>query len=211
MKIQGEHTFDVPRPLVWRALLDPEVLARTLPGCEKLERTGEQSFRGALTVQVGPVKGQFQGTLELSDLVPLEGYRMKLAGSGPAGFMNGEGTLALRDDTSGSGTTLTYDLDAQVGGKVAGVGQRLLESSAKVVTKQGLEGLGRELLALKESEATGAPVEVPAAPSQAALAAQLAVGVAQEMVPPNKRPWLLGVVIAVLGILGFLLVRGCGG
>lgn len=209
MKIQGEHTFEAPRALVWRALLDPEVLARTLPGCEKLERTGEQSFRGALTVQVGPVKGQFQGTLELSELVPLEGYRMRLQGSGPAGFMNGEGTLALRD--AGEGTALAYDLDAQVGGKVAGVGQRLLESSAKVVTKQGLEGLGRELAALNLAEATGAPVEAPAAPSQAALAAQLAVGVAQEIVPPAKRPWVLGGALAALAILAFVLVRACGG
>ncbi|MES1244789.1 MAG: carbon monoxide dehydrogenase subunit G, partial [Acidobacteriota bacterium] len=134
MKIQGSHTFDFPREQVWRALLDPAILARTLPGCERLERVGENDFQGALNVQVGPVKGQFQGTLQLSDLHPLEGYHMKLDGKGPAGFMNGEGDLTLADAGAGS-TLLTYDLDAQVGGRVAGVGQRLVESSAKSITR----------------------------------------------------------------------------
>src|SRR5882724_3753185 len=141
MKIQGEHTYDVPRALVWKALLDPAVLSRTLPGAAGLEQTGEHSFKGALNVQVGPVKGQFQGTLELTDVVPLMGYHMKLSGSGPAGFMNGQGTIQLAD-AEGGGTALTYDLDADIGGRIAGVGQRLLESSGKVITRQGLEGLG---------------------------------------------------------------------
>ena len=133
MKIQGTYTFAAPREQVWRALLDPEILARTLPGCEKLERVGENDFRGALNVQVGPVKGQFQGTLQLSDLRPLEGYHMKLDGRGPAGFMSGEGDLRLSDE--GGSTALAYDLDAQIGGRVAGVGQRLIESSAKSITR----------------------------------------------------------------------------
>ncbi len=208
MKIQGTYTFEAPRERVWRALLDPEVLARTLPGCEKLERTSESSFRGALTVQVGPVKGQFQGTLDLSDLVPLEGYRMKLSGSGSAGFMNGEGTLAISGE--GATTTLTYDIEAQVGGRIAGVGQRLVESSAKVVTKQGLEGLGRELAAMTEAEATGAPVVPPEAPSQAAMAAKLAAGVAADLIPPAKRRWLVGGLIVGLALLVLFLVRACG-
>jgi carbon monoxide dehydrogenase subunit G len=140
MKIQGSHTFDASREQVWRALLDPAILARTLPGCEKLERVGENDFQGVLSVQVGPVKGQFQGTLQLSDLRPLEGYHMKLDGKGPAGFMSGEGKLSLADAEDGGSTLLTYDLDAQVGGRLAGVGQRLIESSAKSISRQGLEG-----------------------------------------------------------------------
>ena len=143
MKIQGEHTFDAPRERVWRALLDPEVLTRTLPGCERLERTGENEYRGVLNVQIGPVKGQFQGTLQLADILPLEGYHMKLDGSGPSGFINGQGELRLAD--APAGTTLRYDLDAQIGGRIAGLGQRLVESSAKSITRQGLEGLAREL------------------------------------------------------------------
>ena len=220
MKIQGEHTFEAPRERVWRALLDPEVLARTLPGCERLERTGENEFRGALNVQVGPVKGQFQGTLQLADLIPLEGYHMKLEGSGPAGFMNGNGTLRLTEAPTG-GTALRYDLDAQVGGKLAGVGQRLVESSARSITKQGLEGLGRELRAMGAAEpAVPADSDEPAAlpppasiqaPTQAEVAARVAADVARDLVPPSKRPWVIGGGILILGFLALLLARACGG
>jgi hypothetical protein len=221
MKIQGEHTFDAPRERVWRALLDPEVLARTLPGCERLERTAENEFRGVLNVQVGPVKGQFQGTLQLSDLIPLEGYHMKLEGSGPAGFMNGAGDLRLADAPA-AGTLLRYDLDAQVGGKLAGVGQRLIESSARSITKQGLEGLARELRAMAPAESASvpdsqAPVAVappPApvqAPTQAEVAARVAADVARDLVPPSKRPWVIGGGILIAGAVVLLLVRACGG
>ena len=177
MKIQGEHTFDAPRERVWRALLDPEVLARTLPGCERLERTGENEYRGVLNVQVGPVKGQFQGTLQLADILPLEGYHMKLDGSGPSGFMNGQGELRLAD--APAGTTLRYDLDTQIGGRIAGLGQRLVESSAKSITRQGLEGLARELALMtdpatekEEETATAAPAPsiTPAPPPTAGTA-----------------------------------------
>jgi carbon monoxide dehydrogenase subunit G len=223
MKIQGEHTFDAPRERVWRALLDPEVLARTLPGCERLERTGENEYRGVLNVQVGPVKGQFQGTLQLADILPLEGYHMKLDGSGPSGFMNGQGELRLAD--APAGTTLRYDLDAQIGGRIAGLGQRLVESSAKSITRQGLEGLARELALMTDPveeevvvETVAAPSVVPVPPApppvrptQAEVAARVAGDVARDLVPAGKRPWVIGVGLALLAILAFLLARSCGG
>lgn len=216
MKIQGSHTFDAPRERVWRALLDPEVLARTLPGCEKLERVGENDFQGVLNVQVGPVKGQFQGTLRLSDLALLEGYHMRMDGKGPAGFMSGEGDLRLSGD-EGS-TTLTYDLDAQVGGRIAGVGQRLIESSAKSITKQGLEGLARELAAMGAAEATAvpeaeptpaAPTPPPVRPTQTEVAARVAADVARDLVPPSRRPWVIGGVLLAAIAVALLLVRAC--
>lgn len=216
MKIQGTHTFEAPREQVWKALLDPEILARTLPGCEKLERVGENDFRGALNVSIGPVKGQFQGTLQLSDLNPPESYHMKLDGKGPSGFMNGEGDLRLSD--SGSSTVLAYDLETQVGGRVAGVGQRLLESSAKSITRQGLEGLAREIAAIagrgKPKEAgrpenvdTPAPPKPAPQPTQAELAARVAMDVARDLVPPERRPWVIGGAALGLGALIFLVVR----
>lgn len=219
MKIQGEYRFEVPVALVWPALLDPAVLARTLPGCERLERTGDNTFAGALTVAIGPVKGQFQGTLELSDLRPLEGYHMKVNGSGGAGFLQGEGDLRLRAD--GNATILSYDLEAQVGGKVAGVGQRLLDSSSRVITRQGLEGLDRQLQAIAAAApspspdaGTPAPVSVvlpPPAPSQAAMAAQFASGMAAELIPRRHRWWVAALVLLLAGGLLVLVARACGG
>ncbi|HVR97572.1 MAG TPA: carbon monoxide dehydrogenase subunit G [Thermoanaerobaculia bacterium] len=214
MKIQGSHTFDAPRERVWRALLDPDVLARTLPGCEKLERVGENDFQGVLNVQVGPVKGQFQGTLQLSNLVPLEGYHMRVDGKGPAGFMSGEGDLRLAGE--GGSTSLTYDLDAQVGGRIAGVGQRLIESSAKSITRQGLEGLARELAAMGTAETTATPEAAPTPvttppvrPTQTEVAARVAADVARDLVPPTRRPWVIGgVLLAVIAVV-LLLVRAC--
>lgn len=237
MKIQGSHTFDAPRERVWRALLDPEVLARTLPGCEKLERVGETDYRGVLNVQVGPVKGQFQGTLQLSELVPLEGYHMKLEGKGPTGFMTGQGDLRLAGE--GGSTTLTYDIDTQVGGRVASVGQRLMESSARSITRQGLEGLARELAAMEDPPApavetapvtpiafgisdlpdTPAPVR-PAAPAsqvapqvvhptQTEVAARVAADVARDLVPPQRRLPIVAGTLVTLAVLGFLFVRAC--
>lgn len=208
MKIQGEHTFEAPRKLVWRALLDPDVLTRVLPGTEKLERVGDDSFRGVMNVQVGPVKGQFQGTLQLTDLVAQESYHMKLNGNGPSGFMTGEGEIRLAD--APTGTTLRYDLEAQVGGRVAGVGQRVLESSGRAITKQGLEGLGRELQALKAAEAEPAAAVHP---TQSEVAARVAADVARDLVPPAKRLWVIGgalLVMAALGALGLLIARACG-
>ena len=235
MKIQGSHTFDAPRERVWRALLDPDVLARTLPGCEKLERVGETDYKGVLNVQVGPVKGQFQGTLQISDLVPLEGYHMKLDGKGPAGFMTGQGDLRLAGE--GGSTTLTYDIDTQVGGRVASVGQRLMESSARSITRQGLEGLARELAVMEDppapaaetapvtpvafgiSDLPGTPAPVRPAPSvpQAAhptqtevaarVAADVATDIARDLVPALRRPWIVAGILLVLATLGFLLAR----
>lgn len=172
MKIQGTYRFAAPRPVVWQALLDPEVLVRTLPGCERLERESESRFVGALLVAIGPVKGTFKGHLELFDLDPPNGYRMKLEGAGQPGQMSGEGTIRLADD--GDGTNLSYDLDAKIGGKIAGVGQRLLDASAKVITRQGLEGLEAQLRArVPASAPTTAAASAPAetAPATSAVTA----------------------------------------
>jgi hypothetical protein len=146
MKIAGSYPLRYPPQQVWEALMDPEVLSRTLPGCESLVRVegpGEENFAGALAVQVGPVRGEFKGALELSDLAPPGRYHMRLQGQGPGGFMSGEGDVRLEE--AEAGTLLHYDLDAQIGGRIAGLGQRLLESTAKLITRQGLKGLEREL------------------------------------------------------------------
>ncbi|MCP4663676.1 MAG: carbon monoxide dehydrogenase subunit G [bacterium] len=206
MRLEGEYRIDVPRDAVWEALFDAEILAGAMPGCEKLEQPEENTFEGLLNVQVGPVKGKYKGTLVLSDLVPPESYRMQLNGRGAAGFVTAEGDLYLVKD--GAATTLHYEVEAQVGGRIAGVGQRLLDSSAKVITRQGMEGFERQLLARRE---TGGEEEraAPEAPSQAAFAARFAGGLLGELVPPRWRPWLVGGGLLVLVVVVALVIRSC--
>lgn len=209
MKVEGEYPLPAPRDAVWRAVLDPEILARTLPGCERLERVDETAFRGALRVQVGPVSGRFEGLLELSELRSLEGYHMKLGGQGPAGFITAEGDLRLEE--RGESTILRYRIEAQVGGRIAGVGQRVLESSAKVIIRQGLEGLDRELRALAAAPAgvSGSPTVAAGHAAVAPAAARLAGEVLAELVPPARRRRLLVAAGLGVAVVVIVLARVC--
>ena len=144
MRVAGEYTIAAPRNEVWAALLDPEVLAGTLPGFQRLERVDDHTFTGTLTLGVGPVQGRFDGRLELSELVPPESYRLKMQGRGTPGFVEGDGTVWLED--AETGTLLNYELEVQVGGRIAGVGQRLLEMVSRTLTKQALERLEKAVL-----------------------------------------------------------------
>jgi carbon monoxide dehydrogenase subunit G len=176
MKVQGSYTFEAPLETVWNALFDPEVLARTLPGCEKLEREGNQ-FRGDINVKMGPVQGKFQGKVDITDVVERESYKMLVDGRGPAGF--GKATALLRVQPEGSGTRLDYDSDVQVGGKIASVGQRLIDASSRAIVKQSLESLHQQIKALAPAaapppvvapnlSASPVPAEPPAAGESAA-------------------------------------------
>lgn len=144
MRVAGEYTIAAPRNQVWAALLDPEVLAGTLPGFQRLERVDDHTFTGALILGVGPVQGRFDGRLELSELVPPESYRLKMQGRGTPGFVEGDGKVWLED--AETGTLLNYDVEVQVGGRIAGVGQRLLEMVSRTLTKQALERLEKAIL-----------------------------------------------------------------
>lgn len=206
MKLEGSYTFDAPRDLVWEMFFEPEVLAKTMPGCEKLEKTGENAFEGRMRVQVGPVQGVFKGTVVLSDLQEPEAYHMQVDGQGPSGFMKGEGDVRLEE--TDSGTVMHYVGDAQVGGRIAQVGQRLMESSARAIVKQSLDNLARQVDARQEpaagnggseEEHESMPAEEPRAPTQT----EFAVGVAREMlaeyVPVDKQPQLIGSAVALVG------------
>ena len=139
MKVAGRQKIAAPRQIVWESLLDPEVLAGTLPGFRGLERVGDNEFAGALALGVGPVQGSFEGRVKLDDLCPPDSYSMRMEGRGGPGFVEGSGGIRLHDD--GDGTMLEYDLDVQVGGRLAGLGQRLLDMTARMLTKQGLSRL----------------------------------------------------------------------
>ena len=147
MKVQGTYTFEAPLEVVWQALFDPEVLAKTLPGCEKLEREGNQ-FRGDINVKMGPVQGKFQGKVDITDVKELESYTMIVDGRGPAGFGKATAQLLVLAEAGGNTTRLDYDSDVQVGGRIASVGQRLLDASSRAIVKQSLEGLHAQIKAL---------------------------------------------------------------
>lgn len=208
MKIEGQHTLEAPRDVVWEALLDPEVISRTLPGCEGLTKLGENQYQGSMNVQVGPVQGQFEGTVTLLDLDPPQAYRLKLKGQGASGFVEGEGEIRLEEE--GGGTRLTYAIDARVGGRVASVGQRLLDSTARVITRQSLEHLNGLIKARHQAQQGEASLPVPEAPSQTRFAAGVARGVLADLVPPERRPLILAVGVCLILVVILLAYRFWG-
>lgn len=154
MKIAGEFTFDGPREEVWALLLDPDVLARALPGTETLERVGEDEFVGQMRVGVGPfAAGAYDVRVRLEEKVPPERYTMVVDGRGSLGFARGRAEVELAEEGPGR-TRMRYASDLQIGGKVAGVGQRVLDSVGRGMTKKGLEALNQELRTRLE-EGTG--------------------------------------------------------
>lgn len=209
MKLEGSYTFAAPRDMVWGVLLDPEVLAKALPGCEELERVGENEYKATLNVRVGPVQGRFTGTVTLSDLNPPVSYHMRVSGQGAPGFVNGEGDIRL-EEQNGS-TILHYSGEAQIGGRIASVGQRLLDSTAKSLTRQGLESMDAYIQARRQAEATeAAPAPEPVTPTQTQIAATVAKDVARDIIPPERRPMVIGALV-ILAIVVLYLIRTCGG
>lgn len=143
MKLEG--TYDLPgaRERVWQALLDPEQLAKAIPGCEKLEPIGTGEYRATMKVGIAAVKGTFHGKVRISEQVPPERYRMAVEGTGGPGFVRGEATMSLTD--ADGGTRVAYAAEVQVGGLIAGVGQRMLGGVAKTMLDQFFSRMAREL------------------------------------------------------------------
>ena len=147
MILSGTFTFDGPRLRVWEILQDPEVLAKALPGTKTLTKVAEDRYQGVMKVNVGPMSAaEFAINVELKDKVAPERFAMQIDGKGAVGFTKGTATISL-DEQPGPATVMTYTSDVQIGGKIAAVGQRLLESVGRMMTKQALEALNRELKA----------------------------------------------------------------
>jgi uncharacterized protein len=144
MIVDGEHHFPAPRETVWELLQDPEVLQKAMPGARRLARTGDGTYEGVIRIGVGPVTAaEWSLSVELADRVPPESYVMVIDSRGVLGFTRGRASVRLEE--ADGGTRMAYSADLQVGGKVAGVGQRLLDQVAKMMTKQGLAAMGKEL------------------------------------------------------------------
>jgi carbon monoxide dehydrogenase subunit G len=152
MNLNGSFTFNGPRAAVWDLLQDPAVLAKTLPGTERLTLAGPDRYEGVMKVSVGPVTAaSFSVAITLADKVAPERFTMQIDGRGGVGFTRGSASVALEDDPGG-GTLMRYSSDVQVGGKIAAVGQRLLDSVAKMMMRQALDALDRELRARLQAE-----------------------------------------------------------
>ncbi|HYV24819.1 MAG TPA: carbon monoxide dehydrogenase subunit G [Pyrinomonadaceae bacterium] len=143
MKIEGIYQIHAPRERVFNAIIDPEVLQRCIPGCESLERTGEDEYAAIMKAGVGPVKGTFKGNVHLREMRPPEHYELSVNGKGGPGFVKGAAIFDLEQvDAS---TMIKYSGEMQVGGIIAGVGQRMIEAAAKMTAGKFFAGLEREL------------------------------------------------------------------
>lgn len=131
MTMNGSVTLPAEKQKVWEALNDPEILKASIPGCQEMTRTGDNGFAASAKVKIGPVSATFKGNVALSDIDPPNGYTISGEGQGGiAGFAKGGAKVALAE-AEGGGTTLTYDVEASVGGKIAQLGGRLINGVAK--------------------------------------------------------------------------------
>ena len=144
MDLTGEQKIEAAQGMVWRALNDPEVLRASIPGCQDLVKTGEDGFEATVKAKVGPVSAKFTGVVTLSNINPPESYTIAGEGKGGvAGFASGSADVRLVPD--GNGTLLIYTVNAKVGGKLAQIGSRLIDSAARKMANQFFENFSANL------------------------------------------------------------------
>ena len=143
MKLAGTVTIAKPRQKVWEALNNPDVLAKVIPGCEKLERVGEDEYIVAQNVSMGAVKGSYSGKIALRDKKEPNSLRLEIEGKGPPGFLRGTSKVSLAE--KGDATELSYDADIQIGGLLASIGSRLIEPVAKQLVSQFFQSWEKQM------------------------------------------------------------------
>ncbi len=191
MDMTGEYRIAAPRQAVWEALNDPEVLGQCIPGCETIEKTSDTSFSAKVTAKVGPVKAKFAGDVTLSDLDPPNGYTISGEGKGgPAGFAKGGAKVVLEED--GDGTLLKYEVKATVGGKLAQLGARLIDGTARKMAAEFFSKFAE----LAAGGTAAEPIVEPAGPSDAAAVSEPGRG------GLSARSWVLILIVVVLVVLG---------
>lgn len=160
MDMTGERRIAAPRGRVWDALNDPAVLKASIPGCESLEKQAADAFRAAATLKIGPIAARFTGSVQLSDLDPPNGYTISGEGQGGvAGFAKGDAKVRLTDD--GAGTLLGYEVHAQVGGKIAQLGARLIDASARQMADAFFDRFSAQVAPPAMAAATGVAQAAP--------------------------------------------------
>jgi len=201
MDMKGEFRVPLPQDVVWRALNDPEVLKASIPGCDELIRESDTSFKGKISAAVGPVRAKFAGTATLSDIDAPNGYTLTGSGSGGAAGMV-KGGAKVRLVPEGSETLLQYEASAQVAGKLAQIGSRLVDMAAKKMADDFFGNFVAQLQA--DHPAAGAEPEPGPEPKPATEreAEEKAIEIVSETVAPARRAWLvLALVVAIILVL----------
>ena len=205
MEMSGQQRIAAARETVWAALNDPEVLKQCIPGCQELTKEGDNAFAAKVRAKVGPVSANFTGQVTLSDIVPPESYTISGEGKGgAAGFAKGGAKVSLAED--GDGTLLSYDVDAKVGGKMAQLGARLIDGTARKMADDFFSRFSELVAPTPEAAPEEAPAEAPKAVEPTA-ATPLAAATAGEATPsePERRSVLLPILV-VAGIVAFALI-----
>jgi carbon monoxide dehydrogenase subunit G len=162
MEMTGERRIPAPRQTVWEALNNPDVLKASIPGCESLEKLADDQMKATASVKVGPISAKFTGKVQLSEIDPPNGYRISGEGQGgAAGFAKGGANVGLTDD--GADTLLNYAVSAQVGGKLAQLGGRLIDASAKQMADLFFDRFSSQVQALSPAAAGATSAEPVAA------------------------------------------------
>jgi hypothetical protein len=202
MILEGEFTFKGSREKVWELLQDPKVLAKALPGSKKFEKIEEDLFESEMEIRVGPLNDIFTGKMQLTDKITPESYNMLFEGKGKTGFAKGSANVELVDQEDGS-TLLKYKAELQVGGRLAGVGQRMLDSVGRSMTRQSLEALNNALQA-RISGGSESSIEYKA-PTQTDFAKGVAKDVTREILQSNKTKIIAGSVI-IIAIIVWIII-----
>jgi carbon monoxide dehydrogenase subunit G len=199
MDMTGERRIPAPRQIVWEALNDPAVLKVSIPGCESLEKLADDQMKATAAIKVGPISARFTGKVQLSDINPPNGYRISGEGQGGvAGFAKGGANVTLTDD--GADTLLSYQVNAQVGGKLAQLGGRLIDATAKQMADAFFDRFSAQVQTMAPAFA-----DVQAAVPLAAMESPPAISV-WSMIPgePFGLPiaaWIGGAVFAIMVLL----------
>jgi uncharacterized protein len=144
MELSGKHTFDAPQAAVWHVLTDPDALGRSLPGCQKFDLQPDGAYAITLTIGIAAIKGTYNGTVQMLNEKPPDSYTLKMSAKGGVGFVEGRGDFKLAPDGDDK-TLLTYTGEAHVGGKVAGLGQRVVHAGANLVIGQFFRAMEKEV------------------------------------------------------------------
>jgi carbon monoxide dehydrogenase subunit G len=200
MDLTGEYRIPAPRETVWAALNNPDVLKACIPGCEELNKTSDTELVAKVVAKIGPVKAAFGGKVTLSDLDPPNGYTITGEGQGgAAGFAKGGAKVRLEALDGGAATLLHYSADAQIGGKLAQIGSRLVEGTARKLADEFFAAFAAQAAAAAPASpapAAGQPVSQPAPIVASATSSGL-----------SPVLWITGLVIIVAAILAFVALR----